>query len=125
MKKIRVIEAVKLNKILDRVMLVGAPTEDSKAVLKLCGEIEPIAIAWDKAVKTAMQKLDLKEGDAMTLAEVNKYLSEVLQDEMMREVEITPFALSAEGEATILSQSRITRGEIRAIRELVKPAEEE
>lgn len=124
MKKIKVIEAVELNKILDRVMLVGAPMEDSKTVLKLCGEIEPIVYAWQKAVKNAMQKLDLKEGETMTLAEVDKYLSEVLQEEIVREVEITPFTLSADGEAAILSQSKITRGELRVVKDMVKKEEE-
>ena len=124
MKKIKVIEAVELNKVLDRVMLVGAPMEDSKAILKLCGEVEPVADAWQKAVKNAMQKLDLKEGETMTLAEVDKYLSEVLQKEIVREVEITPFTLSADGEAAILSQSKITRGELRVVKELVKKEEE-
>ena len=124
MKKIKVIEAVELNKVLDRVMLVGAPMEDSKAILKLCGEVEPVAVAWQKAVKNAMQKLDLKEGETMTLAEVDKYLSEVLQEEIVREVEITPFAISADGEAAILSQSKITRGELRIVKELVKKEEE-
>lgn len=124
MKKIKVIEAVELNKVLDRVMLVGAPMEDSKAILKLCGEVEPVADAWQKAVKNAMQKLDLKEGETMTLAEVDKYLSEVLQEEIVREVEITPFTLSADGEAAILSQSKITRGELRVVKDMVKKEEE-
>lgn len=124
MKKIKVIEAVELDKILDKVMLKGAPMEDSKAILKLCGEVEPVVDAWQKAVKNAMQKLDLKEGETMTLAEVDKYLSEVLQDEIVREVEITPFTISADGEAAILSQSDITRGQIRAVKEIVKKEEE-
>ena len=124
MKKIKVIEAVELNKILDKIMLVGAPMEDSKAIIKVCGEVEPVADAWQKAVKNAMQKLDLKEGETMTLAEVDKYLSEVLQDEIVREIEITPFAISADGEAAILSQSKITRGELRIVKELAKKEEE-
>lgn len=124
MKKIKVIEAVEINNILDNVMLKGAPIEDSKAILKLCGEVEPVVDAWQKAVKNAMQKLDLKAGETMTLAEVNQYLSEVLHDDMVREVEITPFTLSADGEAAILSQSDITRGQIRAIKGIVKKEEE-
>lgn len=124
MKKIKVIEVVELNRILDKIMLVGAPMEDSKAIIKLCGEVEPVVDAWQKAVKNAMQKLDLKEGETMTLAEVEKYLNEVLQDEKVREVEITPFAISEDGEAAILSQSKITRGELRIVKELVKKEEE-
>lgn len=124
MKKIILIEANELNKILDKVKLKDAPMEDVKNMLRLSREVESAATEWNNAIKDAMQKLDLKEGDTMTLQEIDKYLSEVLQDEMKREVEITPFVLSAEAEDVILAQSDITRGQIRIIKEVVKPIEE-
>lgn len=124
MKKIILIEANELNKILDKVKLKDAPMEDVKNMLRLSREVESAAAEWNNAIKDAMQKLDLKEGDTMTLQEIDKYLSEVLQDEMKREVEITPFVLSAEAEDVILAQSDITRGQIRIIKEVVKPIEE-
>lgn len=118
MKKIILIEANELNKILDKVKLKDAPMEDVKNMLRLSREVESAATEWNNAIKDAMQKLDLKEGDTMTLQEIDKYLSEVLQDEMKREVEITPFVLSAEAEDVILAQSDITRGQIRIIKEV-------
>lgn len=124
MKKIILIEANELNKILDKVKLKDAPMEDVKNMLRLSREVESAATEWNNAIKGAMQKLDLKEGDTMTLQEINKYLSEVLQDEMKREVEITPFVLSADAEDVILAQSDITRGQIRIIKEVAKPIEE-
>lgn len=124
MKKIILIEANELNKILDKVKLKDAPMEDVKNMLRLSREVESAATEWNNAIKDAMQKLDLKEGDTMTLQEIDKYLSEVLQDEMKREVEITSFVLSAEAEDVILAQSDITRGQIRIIKEVVKPIEE-
>ena len=124
MKKIILIEANELNKILDKVKLKDAPMEDVKNMLRLSREVESAATEWNNAIKDAMKKLDLKEGDTMTLQEIDKYLSEVLQDEMKREVEITPFVLSAEAEDVILAQSDITRGQIRIIKEVVKPIEE-
>jgi hypothetical protein len=124
MKKIILIEANELNKILDKVKLKDAPMEDVKNMLRLSREVESAATEWNNAIKDAMQKLDLKEGDTMTLQEIDKYLSEVLQDEMKREVEITPFVLSAEAEDVILAQSDITRGQIRIIKEVAKPIEE-
>ena len=123
MKKIILIEANELNKILDKVKLKDAPMEDVKNMLRLSREVESAATEWNNAIKDAMQKLDLKEGDTMTLQEIDKYLSEVLQDEMKREVEITPFVLSAEAEDVILAQSDITRGQIRIIKEVAKPIE--
>lgn len=125
MKKIILIEANELNKILDKVKLKDAPMEDVKNMLRLSREVESAATEWNNAIKDAMQKLDLKEGDTMTLQEIDKYLSEVLQDEMKREVEITPFVLSAEAEDVILAQSDITRGQIRIIKEVAKPIEED
>ena len=125
MKKIILIEANELNKILDKVKLKDAPMEDVKNMLRLSREVESAATEWNNAIKDAMQKLDLKEGDTMTLQEIDKYLNEVLQDEMKREVEITPFVLSAEAEDVILAQSDITRGQIRIIKEVVKPIEED
>lgn len=123
MKKIKVYEAAWLNNTLDRVMLVGAPIEDSKAIIKLCDEVEATAESYQKMVKNAIQKLDLKEGETMTLAEIENYLNEVLHDERMREIEITPFAISAEAKAAILSQSKVVRGELRTIEEIVKKEE--
>ena len=124
MKKIILIDANELNKILDKVKLKDAPMEDVKNMLRLSREVESAATEWNNAIKDAIQKLDLKEGDTMTIQEIDKYLSEVLQDEMKREVEITPFVLSAEAEDVILAQSDITRGQIRIIKEVVKPIEE-
>lgn len=124
MKKIIIKVANEVNTILDNVVLKGAPIEDVKNMLRLSREVEPAANEWVKAIRDAMRKLDLKEGDTMTVQELDKYLSEVLQDEMKREVEITPFVLSAEAEDVILAQSDITRGQIRIIKEVAKPIEE-
>lgn len=123
MKKIKVYEAVWLNNTLDRVMLVGAPMEDSKAIIKLCDEVAPTAEAYQKMVKNAIQKLDLKEGETMTMNEIENYLDEVLHDEKMREIEITPITISAEAKAAILSQSKVVRGELRTIEGIVKKEE--
>ena len=122
MKKIKVLDIVNINKAFDGVTLQGAPLEDVKKLVKFSGEAYPTVEKWNAMYKDAIAKLN---GDSITVEDLNKHLNEVLGEEAMREVEITPFTLSADAEAIILANSGIVIGEWKAIKKALKPEKEE
>lgn len=122
MKKIKVLDIVNINKTFDGVTLQGAPLEDVKKIVKFGGEAYPTVEKWNTMYKDAIAKLN---GETITVEELNKHLNEVLGEEAMREVEITPFTLSEDTEAIILANSGIVWGEWKVIKAALKPEKEE
>lgn len=122
MIKLKVLDVVNINKALDGVSLQGAPLEDVKKIVKFDGEAYATVEKWKTMYKDAVAKLN---GEAITVEELNKHLNEVLGEEAMREVEITPFTLSEDTEAIILANSGIVIGEWKAIKNALKPEKEE
>lgn len=122
MKKIKVLDVVNINKAFDGVTLQGAPIEDVKAILRFRREAQPVVNGWDDLLKDAIAKL---KGETITEEQLNKHLNEALADEANREVEITPFAISEDGEVAILAQSRVECGQWEAIKDALKPVEKE
>ena len=118
----KVLDVVNINKALDGVALQGAPLEDVKKLVKFSGEAYPTVEKWNTMYKDAIAKLN---GESITVEELNKHLNEVLGEEAMREVEITPFTLSEDTEAIILANSGIVMGEWKAIKAALKPEEKE
>lgn len=118
MKKIKVLDLVNINRVFDGVMLQGAPMEDVKAIMRFRREAKPIIDGWNATIKDAVEKL---KDEAVTEAEANKRLNEALADEATREVEITPFVISADGEDVILSQSKIAVGDLATVQSVLKP----
>lgn len=122
MKKIKVLDIVNINKVLDGAMLLGAPIEDVKAILRFRREAQPVVNGWNDLLKDAITKL---KGETITEEQLNKHLNEALADEANREVEITPFAISEDGEVAILAQSRVECGQWEAIKGALKPVAKE
>ncbi len=122
MKKIKVVDAVNIDRALDGVSLQGAPLEDVKKVVKFGGEVHVTVEKWNAMCKDAISKL---KGETITEQEVNQHLNEVLGEEAMREVEITPFSLSEDTEAIILANSGVVRGQWRAFKAALKPEDKE
>ena len=118
----KVLDVVNINKAFDGVTLQGAPIEDVKKLVKFSGEAYPIVEKWNAMYKDAIAKLN---GESITVEELNKHLNEVLGEEAMREVEITPFTLSEDTEAIILANSGIVWGEWKAIKAALKPEDKE
>lgn len=114
----KVLEVININHVFDAVMLQGAPIEDVKAVMRFRREATPIVDGWNALVRDAVQKLN---GETMTEEELNKHLNDALSDEANREVEITPFTISEDGEAVILSKSNIACGQWEAVKHALKP----
>lgn len=114
----KVLDVVNINKAFDGVTLQGAPLEDVKKLVKFDGEAYATVEKWNTMYKDAIAKLN---GETITVEELNKHLNEVLGEEAMREVEITPFILSEDTEAIILANSGIVMGEWKAIKEALKP----
>lgn len=122
MKKVKVLDLVNINRVFDGVMLQGAPMEDVKAIMRFRREAKPTIDAWTATVKDALEKL--KDEAVTEAAAANKQLNEALADEAAREVEITPFVISADGEDVILSQSKIAVGDLATIQAVLRPEEE-
>lgn len=122
MKKIKVLDVVNIYRAFNDVSLYGVPMEDAKAFMRFRREARPVALGWDEQVKEALEKL---KGETITEEELNKHLNEVLGEEAMREVEITPFAFSNDGEDMILPQMRVVGGQWEAMKEALKPEEKE
>jgi hypothetical protein len=122
MKKIKVLDVVNINKALDGVSLQGAPLEDVKKLVRFGGEAYAVVEKWNTMLKDAIAML---KGDSIPEEELNKRLNEVLGEEAMREVEITPFTLSEDAEAIILANSGIVMGEWKAIKMALRPEKEE
>lgn len=120
MKKLKAIEVIIANDKMSGVLLTGAPIEDIKAVLRFRREAKPIVDAWESVKRDAIEKLKPAEGESVNEADLNTQLNEALKDEMLREVEITPFVLSEDGEAIILQQSKLATAELDAIKEILK-----
>lgn len=122
MKNVKVLDVVNINKALDGVSLQGAPLEDVKKLVRFGGETYAVVEKWNTMLKDAIAKL---KGDSITEEELNKHLNEVLGEEAMREVEITPFTLSEDAEAIILANIGVVIGEWKAIKNVLKPKKEE
>lgn len=122
MKKIKVLDVVTINKTFDGVTLQGAPLEDVKKIVKFGGEAYATVEKWNTMYKDAIAKL---KSESITVEELNKHLNEVLGEEAMREVEITPFILSEDTDAIILTNSGIVMGEWKAIKAALKPEDKE
>lgn len=121
MKTMKVLDVVNINRVMDGVMLSGAPMADVKAVMRFRREAKPIVDGWNDIIKDAIEKL---KGENITEDELNKHLNEALADEAMREVEITPFVISADGEDAIIAQSKIACGDLDVIKAALRPDEE-
>lgn len=118
MKKVTVNQVVEADKVLAMAMLNGVAIEEIKAIMRFRAEARPIVNNWNDLIKSALENFKGKE---VTQEELNKALNEALADEIVREVEITPFGLSEDSKAIILSQSKITNGGLDVVLEWVAP----
>lgn len=122
MKKVTVNQVVETDKVLAMAMLNGVAIEEIKAIMRFRAEVRPIVNNWNDLIKSALENFKGKE---VTQEELNKALNEALADEIVREVEITPFVLSEDSKAIILSQSKITNGGLDVVLEWVAPEKKE
>lgn len=118
MKKVTVNQVVEADKVLAMAMLNGVAIEEIKSIMRFRAEARPIVNNWNDLIKSALENFKGKE---VTQEELNKALNEALADEVVREVEITPFVLSEDSKAIILSQSKITNGGLDVVLEWVAP----
>lgn len=118
MKKVTVNQVVEADNVLAMAMLNGVAIEEIKAIMRFRAEARPIVNNWNDLIKSALENFKGKE---VTQEELNKALNEALADEIVREVEITPFGLSEDSKAIILSQSKITNGGLDVVLEWVAP----
>lgn len=118
MKKVTVNQVVKVDQVLAMAMLNGVAIEEVKAIMRFRAEARPIVNNWNDLIKSALENFKGKE---VTQEELNKAINEALADEIEREVEITPFGLSDDSKAIILSQSNIINGGFDAVLEWVAP----
>jgi hypothetical protein len=118
MKKVTVNQVVEADKVLAMAMLNGVAIEEIKAIMRFRAEARPIVNNWNDLIRSALENFKGKE---VTQEELNKALNEALADEIVREVEITPFGLSEDSKAIILSQSKITNGGLDVLLEWVAP----
>jgi hypothetical protein len=122
MKKVTVNQVVEADKVLAMAMLNGVAIEEIKAIMRFRAEARPIVNNWNDLIRSALENFKGKE---VTQEELNKALNEALADEIVREVEITPFGLSEDSKAIILSQSKITNGGLDVVLEWVAPEKKE
>ena len=122
MKKVTVNQVVEADKVLAMAMLNGVAIEEIKAIMRFRAEARPIVNNWNDLIKSALENFKGKE---VTQEELNKALNEALADEIVREVEITPFVLSEDSKAIILSQSKITNGGLDVVLEWLAPENKE
>lgn len=118
MKKLKILEVLNINAILNNIVLRNVPMEDVRAIMHLCREITPITDNWQSFVKEAVNKL---KDDNITDEQLNKHLNDALSEEILQEVEVPSLTISPEGEDLILAQSHITRGELETVKVLLKP----
>lgn len=118
MKKVTVNQVVEADKVLAMAMLNGVAIEEIKSIMRFRAEARPIVNNWNDLIKSALENFKGKE---VTQEELNKALNEALADEIVREVEITPFVLSEDSKAIILSQSKITSGSLDVVLEWIAP----
>lgn len=122
MKKVTVNQVVEADKVLAMAMLNGVAIEEIKSIMRFRAEARPIVNNWNDLIKSALENFKGKE---VLQEELNKALNEALADEIVREVEITPFVLSEDSKAIILSQSKITNGGLDVVLEWVAPEKKE
>ena len=122
MKKVTVNQVVEADQMLAMAILNGVAIEDIKAIMRFRAEARPIVNNWNDLIKSALENF---KGKKVTQDELNKALNEALADEIVREVEITPFVLSEDSKAIILSQSKITNGGLDVVLEWVAPEKNE
>lgn len=122
MKKVTVNQVVEADKVLAMAMLNGVAIEEIKSIMRFRAEARPIVNNWTDLIKSALENFKGKE---VTQEELNKALNEALADEIVREVEITPFVLSEDSKAIILSQSKITNGGLDVVLDWVAPEKKE
>lgn len=122
MKKVKVLDVVNIKNDFDGVTFHGAPLEDVRKWVKFRGEINETVTLWVTMCKEAIEKLN---GKTVTDDELDKYLSEVLSEEAMREVEITPFSFSEDAEAIILANIHIPICRWEWIKKVLKPEDKE
>lgn len=118
MKKVTVNQVVEADQVLAMAMLNGVAIEEIKAIMRFRAEARPIVNNWNDLIKSALENF---KGKKVTQEELNKALNEALADEIIREVEITPFVLSEDSKVIILSQSKITNGGLDMVLEWVAP----
>lgn len=122
MKKVTVNQVVEADKVLAMAMLNGVAIEEIKSIMRFRAEARPIVNNWNDLIKSALENFKGKE---VAQEELNKVLNEALADEIVREVEITPFVLSEDSKAIILSQSKITNGGLDIVLGWLAPKKEE
>ena len=120
MKKVKVLDVVNIKNDFNGVTFHGAPLEDVKKWVKFRGEINETVTLWATMCKEAIEKLN---GETITDDELDKHLNEVLGEEAMREVEITPFSFSEDAEAIILANIHIPIGRWEWIKMVLEPEE--
>lgn len=120
MKKIKVIDIINVNDVFNGVILAGAPIEDVKAIVRFRRETKPTVDGWNDLIKDTIEKLKPADGDTISVEALNAQLNEVLKDEAIREVDITPFEISEAGEEIILLQSKVSIAKLDYIREILK-----
>ncbi|MBQ4127847.1 MAG: hypothetical protein IJD72_07760 [Alistipes sp.] len=122
MKKVTVNQVVEADQVLAMAILNGVAIEDIKAIMRFRAEARPIVNNWNDLIKSALENF---KGKKVTQEELNKAINEALVDEIVREVEITPFGLSEDSKVIILSQSKITNGGLDVVLEWVAPEKKE
>ena len=116
MKTLKVFQVKNLKEIVDRFKMTSAPTADMKAIFKFYGEVTPSTDIIESLIKEALEKL---KGETVTETELNKAINDALADELMKDVEITPFTLSEEAQEIIARLSNVTLGEIQMVLAMV------
>lgn len=114
------------NNILNGVSLNSLNIEDAKVILDFRRKVAAQIEAFEEARKDASEKLKPEFTDDMAdetrkalEKEWNKKVSEVLTEELNKEIELDIKKTSPDAEAHILVNSKITIGEIEALRFLL------
>ena len=118
MKKVKLVNIVNINGVFDSVILSGAPIEDVRAIMRFRREAKPIVDSWNSTIRDAIIKL---KSDNISQEQFNKNLNDALYEEAIREVEVTPFVITPDGEDIILAQSKITCKDLENINEILRP----
>ena len=117
MKTLKVFQVKNANEIIKRFKMTGASSDDTKALFRFYRETHPTMETIDALVKEAIEKLN---GEAISVIELNKVINDALSDELMRDIDITPFTLSEETQEIIVRLSDVEWGDVQAVLALVR-----
>jgi hypothetical protein len=119
MKKVKVVDVANVANIVGKMILAGATIEDVKAIVRFRREVKPTVDLWNDLVKETIEKIKPTDGATISEEDFNVQLNAALHDEAIREVEVTPFALSEVSEEVILQQSKVSFGELEYMRNVL------